>query len=316
MLEKQEKEQELESVLEQAELLVQQNQFEQANVFYYKAMEFYNESGNEPAKADLLYNIGLNMSNYGNIQEAIKVWEQSVHLLNTLEDTANKASAFHNIANMMAKYGNIANAEQLWQQSLVLMEKADDTPGMAATLISLAWLANQQGDGPEEHKYNLQAARLLAKSQAWTNLILVLINLEKSAATSTGMYLAQALWLSLYSEIDADTIFFATSDLLKIIGLEHEAAPAIASTGIVLTSLRGSEHPKKKEIQQACTEMLAACVLVRNVPQEEISNWLAVQGLNDNDLLYSEFDQAMNKIVGEGNWLFDKESFVGWNTFL
>ena len=44
MLEKYEKDQELKSAIEQADLLAEQNQFEQANVLYNKALEIYNET--------------------------------------------------------------------------------------------------------------------------------------------------------------------------------------------------------------------------------------------------------------------------------
>lgn len=310
MLEKHEKELELKSAIEQAELLVQKNKFEQANVLYNKALEIYNEDDNESGKADLLYTMAFNLSNSGDIQQAMQLWDQSVSIFDKLGDYYSKASVLHNIGTVMAQHGNIPNAVNLWNQSLELKEKIDDTIGMAATLINLAWVANIEGDSIQEHKLNLRAAHLLAKNKVWPELIKILINLAKSTEIDSGLFLAQALWLAVHTEIDPDTIFFATSDLLKIVGLENESAPVIASAVLMLINLRSEEHPKKQEIQLASAEMLAACILVKNVPQTEISNWLISKGLNDSKILFPEFKRALNLIVGDENWIFDRENFA------
>jgi tetratricopeptide (TPR) repeat protein len=310
MLEKQEKELELKTVLEQAELSAEKNEYEKANDLYNKALEIYNEANSDDSgKANLLFTIGLNLANYGNTEEALQKWEQSANLFEQLGDSNSKAFTLYEMGNTLARTGNVPAASDYWKQALELQEKTGDTIAMAATLINLAWSASRSGDNSEVYKLNFRAAQLLAQNKIWAELLKVLINLAKASEAHSASFLAQALWLAEYLETDADTIFFATSDLLKIIGLENEQAPVITSACLLLTSLRSTEHPKKKEIQQACTEMLAACVLVRNVPKEEISGWLKDQGLNDSETIYPEFERALNNIVGENNWLFDRTDF-------
>ncbi len=299
---------EFSSIIEQADLLVNNEKLEQANQLYNKALESCNEN-DDVIKVTLLYKIGLNLANLNKYDDAMSSWDQAIQILDKNNDVYGKGLMLHNIGTTMAKLGNISFATKLWNQSLEFKENAGDFMGMAATLLNLAWVANNQQDFEQEIKLIRQSVFLLAKINAWPELIMTMQKLADTDKENSASILAQVFWLSIYENTEPDTVFFIVSDLLKSLGIENEYAPMIAAGAMFLIESRIHDHPQKQAIQNAAKEIMAGCAIVRKIPENEISDWINNQGLNEPIKIFNELQISLNNIVGENNWLFDRSLF-------
>jgi tetratricopeptide (TPR) repeat protein len=299
---------ELSSIIEQADLLVNDEKLDQANELYNKALELCTENDGI-IRATLLYKIGLNLANLSKYDDAMQIWDQALRILDKNDDIHGKGLMLHNIATTMASRGNISFATKLWKQSFDVKEKAGDLAGMAATLLNLAWVANNEQDLEREIKLIHQAIYLLSKVNAWPELIASLQKLSFVDSKNTVSTLAQAFWLSIHEDIESDIVFFIASDLLKNIGLESKYAPIIAAGAMFLINSRSQNHPHKEQIQNATKEMLAACAIVSEIPENKITDWINEKELDDPNKIFSGLQIALNEIVGENNWFFDRNVF-------
>jgi len=73
-----------------------------------------------------------------------------------------------------------------------------------------------------------------------------------------------------------------------------------------LVASRGEGHPRQEELQQTAGAMLAACAAARNVPQDELGKWFESEQLNDPNHFLPPLDRALEELVGDEDWLFDR----------
>ena len=245
----------------------------------------------------------------GDVQRAFQLWNQSLELKEKIGDVQGKAATLNNMAYVIAQQGDVQHALQLWDQSLGLSEKMGDVRGRAATLASMAWAAHQQEDHGRACQLNIEAARALASVRAWPDLCTVLGNLGASQASDAQGFLAQALWLGLRVELPPSRLLNLAASLLQKIGLEAPVAPLLASAAMHLVQKRAGSRANRDELQRKAAEMLAACAAARKVEQDKVEEWLVSEGLNEPDRVLPALSLALEALVGEEDWLFDRQLF-------
>ena len=57
--------------------------------------------------------------------------------------------------------------------------------------------------------------------------------------------------------------------------------------------------------------MLGACAHERKVPPEKFMEWIESEGLNDPKRFLPALDRALEEMVGEDGWLFDRALVTG-----
>lgn len=182
-----------------------------------------------------------------------------------------------------------------------------DVKGKAATLANMAWAAGQQGDPARERELNLQALAALVSVTAWLDAMTVLGNLGSSDEPESLSFLSPAFWLASRVGAPLENSVALAAGLLQKTGPAADAALYVAAMAVRISFQRGVGHPKREEYQRFAFGMLAACAAAREIPQERFKEWLESEGLNDPARLYPALDRALEAIVGEDGWLFDRE---------
>jgi hypothetical protein len=91
----------------------------------------------------------------------------------------------------------------------------------------------------------------------------------------------------------------------------HASEPLIAATALFLVQTRGESHPQKDELQKQAVGMLGAAAQARNIAEDKRMDWFQSQGLNDVQRFLPALDRALQEMVGEGGWLFDRAAVTG-----
>jgi tetratricopeptide (TPR) repeat protein len=260
-------------------------------------------------RSGILFNFAELLVQQGEIKRAMSLYQESVEIDEQIGDVKGKAATLSMMAGVIAQQGDVKRALELWNESLTLLEQIGDVKGKAATLANMAWLAAKQGDRERERQLNLEAVNSLASIRAWLDLVTVLGNLGASDDPDAAAFLAQALWLSVRVAVPVDTAVHLAEAVIEKLGPESESAPLIATTGMFLAQVRGAGHPKQREMQELGAGMLAAWAAARNIPKEKWMDWITSEGLNDPSRFLPALDRALETIVGETGWLFNRQQF-------
>jgi len=261
-------------------------------------------------RAAILGNLASLETQQGDIARALKLWQESLEIEDSIGNVGGKAATLHNMAGVIAQQGDIARALKLWEESLEIKESIGDVRGKAATLAQMAWAAGQQGDTPRKRQLYLGAARALSQVRAWDDLRAVLRNLGESDEPDTLQFLAQGLWLVRHIEAPLDKALGTAASLQQKLGDDSDAAPLVATFANFQVQTRGEGHPKKEELQEFSMNMLAACAAERKVPPEKFMEWVQAEGLNDPSRFIPALDAALEALVPDDAWLFDRALFT------
>jgi hypothetical protein len=95
--------------------------------------------------------------------------------------------------------------------------------------------------------------------------------------------------------------------LLAKLGSGTATAPLVATTAWFLVQTRGKQHPKQEEIHKRGFQLLIQCAKARQIQPEQFEDWFAREGLNDPNRFLPALDRALETLVGENGWLFDRQ---------
>ncbi len=104
-------------------------------------------------KAGALNNIAATHKNYGDIDEAMNYFNQSVKLYGEITDKKGLANTLNNIGAIHDNQGDIAKALDYFSQSLNLLEEIGDKKGVAASLNNIGFIYSNQGNNKEALEY-------------------------------------------------------------------------------------------------------------------------------------------------------------------
>ncbi len=294
---------------EMAGVIAQQGDVERARDLWTQSLELKERIGHVQGKAATLANMAWVIAQQGDIAHALDLWKQSLELLEQIGHVKGKAATLHNIARVIAQQGDMTQAIELWTQSLELFERIGDMEGKAATLASMAWAAGQQGDHARARDLNIRATRTLASISAWLDCITVLGNLGTSEEPDAQAFLAQAVWLSLRVQAPIEDATALGAQLFSKVTPQSEAAPLIATWLMFLIQTRGEKHPKKEDLQRVASGLLTACMAAQGIPQEGFADSITEEKLNNPAYLIPALGKALEAMVPEDAWLFDRRVF-------
>lgn len=294
-------------------IIAQQGDINRALQLWQDALKLVEQIGDLRGKAATIHHIASATAQQGDTDRALQLWQDSLKLYEQIGDVKGKATTLNNMAGIIAQEGDLDRALQLMKNSLALKEQIGDVRGKAVTLGNMGWLANHQGDLEKAHSYNIEAARSLSAVRAWLDLSMALENLGtlgEGGQAGNPAYLAQAFWLCLFTGVPVRNAINSAGSLLQRIGLEHATAPLIAATALLLVDQRGKDHPEFQKLQQQASALIAAGAEARGIPEDKASEWFNNERLNDPDHVIPAVKQALVEIVGDTEWLFDRQAIT------
>jgi len=129
-----------------ASLCNQQGDVDRAMKLWQESLEILDKIGDVRGKAATLHSMAGVIAQQGDVDRAMKLWQESLELMDKIGDVRGKAATLNNMAGVIAQQGDVDRAMTLWQESLELMDKIGDVQGKAATLHNMAGVIAQQGD--------------------------------------------------------------------------------------------------------------------------------------------------------------------------
>jgi len=119
---------------------------QEAIALYQQSLELYEKIGNVQGKAASLHCLAIIYANRGEVEKAIALYQQSLELKEKIGDVQGKAASLHQLAGIYANRGEVEKAIALYQQSLELQEKIGNVQGKAASLHNLAGIYANRGE--------------------------------------------------------------------------------------------------------------------------------------------------------------------------
>ena len=112
-------------------------------------------------KANTLHQLGWIQDDWGNLKEAIALYQKSLELHEKIGNLQGKAASLHQLAGIYANLGEIDRGIALYQESLELKEKIGNLQGKAASFAMLGRLLALQRDFDNALNYLQQSLDIL-----------------------------------------------------------------------------------------------------------------------------------------------------------
>ena len=230
-----------------------QGQIDEALKLYQQSLEIKEGIGNVQGKAATLHNMADIYRTQGQIDQALKLYQQSLEIKEGIGDVQGKAATLHSMAVIYRTQGEIDQALKLYQQSLEIKEGIGDVQGKAATLHSMADIYQTQGQIDQALKLYQQSLEIKES----------IGNVQGKAATlhqMAGIYATQG-------EIDeALKLYQQSADIEESIGNVQGKAATLAMMGQLLADERGDYETALAYLQ----ESLAILVHLRSPDAETV----------------------------------------------
>ncbi len=129
-----------------AELKLQRGLVEDALKMWTESLGFLEKIDDVHGKADMLSNIARAFADQGDLGKALNLWTESLGLYKKIDDVRGKAATLTNMARAVAHQSDLEKALQLWTEAIELFEEIGDVRGKAVTLTNMAGLIVRRGD--------------------------------------------------------------------------------------------------------------------------------------------------------------------------
>ncbi|MFZ5887096.1 MAG: tetratricopeptide repeat protein, partial [Chloroflexota bacterium] len=96
--------------------------------------------------SNLCYHTAFLLTHFGDLDGAMKLYQQALQILEGLGDLQGKSATLHNMAQIYVTRGDLDGAMKLYQQSLEIKEGLGDLQGKSATLHQMAYIYVTRGD--------------------------------------------------------------------------------------------------------------------------------------------------------------------------
>ena len=160
-----------------ANMEVQAGNVDEARRLYNESLTIKEAIGDAQGKAATLHALANMEVQAGNVDEARRLYNESLTINETIGDAQGKAATLHELANMEVQAGNVDEARRLYSESLTINETIGNAQGKAATLANLGHLDFAAGDQAEADGHNLEAATILLRIGAVPDALTVIGNL-------------------------------------------------------------------------------------------------------------------------------------------
>jgi tetratricopeptide (TPR) repeat protein len=291
-----------------AEVIAQRGDIARAMEMYQQSLALKEQIGDVQGTAATLNNMAGVIAQQGDVERALEMYQRSLNLYLQIKDAYGTAAAMHQMARVIAQQGDHTRALEMLQQSLKLREQIGDVHGKALALGQMAWLAWEQGDTNEARRLYLDAAKLLASVRAWIDLVAPLSDLGALDSEDGLVFLAQALWLALRVRVPVKESIMLTIGILMNVGVEADISPLLGAVAVFFAGNRGRLHPERMDLQRIGVKMLIDCAAARKIKEpSQFDQWMVNDGLSDQQLYLPALSSALESMVGEGEWLFDRQ---------
>lgn len=293
-----------------AGLILQQGHIERALNLMQQSLVLKEQIGDVIGIAATLHNMAHLSAQRGDVNNALDLWQRSLSLKEQIGDIQGKAVSLTMMAVVIAQQGDIKHALSLCYQSLSLLEQVGDVQAKATTLSNIAWLTSELGDFEESRRLYLEAAGLLIAASAWLDLIVILSNLSTLPINRDSSFLAQAAWLTIRLDASAMTTLNVMGGMIKKLGPENEISPLLGAVAFFSAQRCGQDHPNQLMHIQSGLDLIKSCAEARNISQlDQIKEWITAKKFNDPNHVLPTLLCALEVMIGEDQWLFDRELF-------
>jgi tetratricopeptide (TPR) repeat protein len=284
----------------------QRGEIDQALTLCRQALDIYEQIGDARGKGGTLHQMAGIYAQRGEIAQALTLYRQSLNTREQIGDARGKAATLHQMAGIHAQRGEIDQALTLYRQSLDIKEQIGDARGKAATLAEMGFVAWKQGDVSGARTYYAEAASILVAMRAWPDAVTVAANLSQCDPIRARVCLAQALWLALRVEAGLQDTALTAAALHQDLGDDHPVAPRLATTAMYFVMTRGEKHVEREELEGLAGGMFRACAQARGIAEDDFPEWVARERFNDPSYFLPALSRALEEMVGEDEWLFDR----------
>jgi predicted ATPase/DNA-binding CsgD family transcriptional regulator len=123
-----------------------QGDYLEADAFYERALQRYEESGAEPDAALVLLDLGHSATYRGDLARGVQLVTASLDRFRAVGDAWGIAAAHTGLVSPLLESGDLSSVEQLLADGLPLVREVGDPNLLAMTLINQGWMAYSCGD--------------------------------------------------------------------------------------------------------------------------------------------------------------------------
>jgi tetratricopeptide (TPR) repeat protein len=135
-----------EALNEKAYILAIRGNLDEALRRYQQSLEILERLGNLQGKAATLADMAEIHVTYGDLDKAVTIYQQVIELAETLGDQSIKSGTLSKMANVFFARGDLGGAMNLYQKSLAIEQELNDLKAQSVTLYSMANIYFTLGD--------------------------------------------------------------------------------------------------------------------------------------------------------------------------
>jgi tetratricopeptide (TPR) repeat protein len=137
-----------------------QGKLEEAKKLYLESLEIKRTLGDKKGISESLNNLGLLYKNQGKIEEAEKLYMESLEIRRSLGDKKGISSSLSNLGVLYKNQSKIEEAEKLYLESLEIYRFLGVKKGISGSLNNLGLLYKDQGKIEEAEKLYLESLEI------------------------------------------------------------------------------------------------------------------------------------------------------------
>ncbi len=128
---------------------------------YQQSLDIDDRLGDQKGKAATLHEMAYIYRLRGDLDRALHLYQQNLDILERLGDQRGKAATLHAMAYIYRLRGDLDRALRLYQQSLDIFDRLGDQKGKAATLVMMGQVLASQGHLTQALEYYMQGLNIL-----------------------------------------------------------------------------------------------------------------------------------------------------------
>ncbi|HEU0300402.1 MAG TPA: tetratricopeptide repeat protein, partial [Longimicrobium sp.] len=274
---------------------------------YRASLALWKETGEVHGEAATLRAMAAVHEQQGDADQALALYRSSLQLEREIGNIQGEAATLQAMAVVYSQQGDVERALAMCRSALELAERASDVHVKAATLGLTGNLLFRLGSREEARVALAGSIRAFQMARAWSELCIVLFNLSQVDPARAASLLAQALWLAARVQMPPSGLLTTATAVFGAIGPGADAAPVVAAGTLLLVVERIRTHPDAEALQQEAGNLLGDAAEARGITPATFQPWLDRERLLEPDHVLPRMLHALEKMVPEEDWLFDRQ---------
>jgi tetratricopeptide (TPR) repeat protein len=138
-------------------------EIEEARKLYNESLEIEKKLGNQRGIASTLHNLASLSQAEGKLEEARKLYDESLEIAKKLGDQGGIAITLHQLAMLAQDEGKLEEARKLYDESLEIEKKLGNRSGIAISLLQFGILAEREGNKIEAERLYREALSIFER---------------------------------------------------------------------------------------------------------------------------------------------------------